>query len=210
MACGTAERFWGDAVIELDADATRIVANYTPTNTRTLEVNDTDLGSTSPVLLGGGLFAQGGKDATIRVLDRSRILGAAGHQGNEVQTVSTPSGGGLFTAPAVARIGTATWVFAADNGGTAAWTLNGGRLQPAWQNGNAGTSPVVAGGLLYVYDANAGVRVYQPVSGFQITRLGTGSGHWNTPIVVDGRAAIPEGNANSHGTSGVLNIFRLP
>ena len=202
--------FWGDAVIELDANATRIVANYTPTNTRTLEVNDTDLGSTSPVLLGGGLFAQGGKDATIRVLDRSRILGAAGHQGNEVQTVSTPSGGGLFTAPAVARIGTATWVFAADNGGTAAWTLNGGRLQPAWQNGNAGTSPVVAGGLLYVYDANAGVRVYQPVSGFQITRLGTGSGHWNTPIVVDGRAAIPEGNANSHGTSGVLNIFRLP
>jgi hypothetical protein len=173
-------------------------------------VNDTDLGSTSPALLGGGLLAQGGKDATIRVLDRSRILGAAAHRGNEVQTVSTPSGGGLFTAPAVARIGTATWVFAADNGGTAAWTLNGGRLQPAWQNGNAGTSPVVAGGLLYVYDANAGVRVYQPVSGFQITRLGTGSGHWNTPIVVDGRVAIPEGNANSHGTSGVLNIFRLP
>jgi len=144
------------------------------------------------------------------VLDQSQMLGTAGHQDNEVQTLPTPSRGGLFTAPAVARIGTATWVFAADNGGTAAWTLTGGRLQPAWQNGNAGTSPVVAGGLLYVYDGSGGVLVYQPLTGFQITRLATGSGHWNTPIVMDGRVAIPEGSANSHSTSGVLNIFRLP
>jgi outer membrane protein assembly factor BamB len=202
--------FWGDAVIELDANATRVVANYTPTNTRTLQMNDTDLGSTSPVLLGGGLVAQGGKDATIRLLDRSQMLGATGHQGNETQTVPTPSGGGLFTAPAVYRSGTTTWVFAADRGGTAAWTLNAGRLQPAWQNGNAGTSPVVAGGLVYVYEPSGGVRVYQAQTGVQITRLATGSGHWNSPIIVDGKIAIPEGNANSHGTNGVLNIFRLP
>jgi len=202
--------FWGDAVIELDANATRVVANYTPTNTRTLQANDIDLGSTSPVLLGGGLVAQGGKDATIRLLDRSQMLGATGHQGNETQTVPTPSGGGLFTAPAVYRSGTTTWVFAADNGGTAAWTLNAGRLQPAWRNGNAGTSPVVAGGLVYVYEPSGGVRVYEAQTGAQITRLATGSGHWNSPIIVDGKIAIPEGNANSHGTTGILNIFRLP
>ena len=39
-------------------------------------------------------------------------------------------------------------MFAADNGGTAAWVLRNGRLQQVWRNGNGGTSPVVAGGLL--------------------------------------------------------------
>jgi hypothetical protein len=36
------------------------------------------------------------------------------------------------------------------------------------------------------------------------------AGHWNSPIVVDGKIAIPEGNANDHRMSGVFNIFRLP
>jgi hypothetical protein len=28
--------------------------------------------------------------------------------------------------------------------------------------------------------------------------------------VTDGRVAVPEGNANDHRTTGVLDIFRLP
>ena len=28
-------------------------------------------------------------------------------------------------------------------------------------------------------------------------------------VVVDGRVALPEGNANDHATSGVLDIWRL-
>jgi outer membrane protein assembly factor BamB len=202
--------FWGDAVVELDGNATTVVANYTPSNTTTLNATDGDLGSTSPVLLGAGVVAQGGKDANIRLLDRAQMLGASPHQGREKQIVSTPSGSGLFTAPAVLHTSSATWVFAADGGGTAAWTVIGGRLQPAWHNANAGTSPVVAGGLLFVYDAGGGIHVYQAQSGNLVTRLATGAGHWNSPIVVDGKIALPEGNANSHGTSGVLNIFRLP
>ena len=39
---------WGDAVIELDQDATRILGNYTPINTEELNDQDADLGSTSP------------------------------------------------------------------------------------------------------------------------------------------------------------------
>jgi len=42
---------WGDAAIALDADATNIVDNYTPTNTDELSGRDADLGSTSPALL---------------------------------------------------------------------------------------------------------------------------------------------------------------
>ena len=40
--------------------------------------------------------------------------------------------------------------------------------------------------------------------------LPTGLGHWNSPIVTDGRIAVPEGNSNDHRATGVLDIFRLP
>ena len=199
---------WGDAVLELDADATRLLGNYTPANTAMLDQTDGDLGSTSPVLLGGGGVAQGGKDRRIRVLDWNRMRGPAPHRDSESQEVSTPSGGGLFSAPAIFRKGATTWLFAADFGGTAAWTFVGGRLRPSWHNGNGGTSPVVAGGLLYVYDPGGWLRVYEPETGREVARLRCGGGHWNSPIVVDGMIVIPEGNANDHRTTGVLNIFR--
>jgi hypothetical protein len=83
-------------------------------------------------------------------------------------------------------------------------------LQQVWKNANGGTSPVIAGGLLYVYSPDGGLRVYQPETGRQIALLDCGNGHWNSPIVVDGRIALPEGNANQHLTWGVLNIWRLP
>jgi outer membrane protein assembly factor BamB len=199
---------WGDALIALDSSATHVVANYTPSNTEALNERDADLGSTSPALLGGGYVVQGGKDGTIRLLELERIRGAAPRRGGEVQSVSTPSGTDLFTAPAVLHTGSATWLFAADNGGTAAWTLSGGRLRQTWRNGNAGTSPVVAGGLLYVYGPAGGLRVYEPETGRQVTTLECGDGHWNSPIVADGRIALPEGSANRHRTSGVLDIWR--
>jgi outer membrane protein assembly factor BamB len=199
---------WGDAALELDADATAIVGNFTPANTEELEETDADLGSTSPVLLGGGLVAQGGKDGRIRLLEWAAMRGTAPHRGGERQQLATPSGVALFTAPAVATIGGTTWVFAADNGATAAWTLRGGRLMPAWQKRNAGTSPVVADGLVFVYDPRGGLRIYEARSGRLVANLECGRGHWNSPIVVDGRIALPEGNANSQSTTGVLDIWR--
>ena len=201
---------WGDATIRLDSSASRLLGNYTPTNTQILEATDADIGSTSPVLLGGGYVAQGGKDGKIRLLTLDLMHGSAPHRGGELQTVSTPSGGDLFTAPAVLHTADATWMFAADNGGTAAWTLRDGRLKQAWKNDNGGTSPVVAGGLLYVYSPHGGLRVYQPETGDRVAELECGSGHWNSPIVIDGKIALPEGSANRHGESGVVDIWRLP
>jgi len=201
---------WGDAAVSLDSLATTMTGNYTPTNTATLNDQDLDVGSTSPVLLGGGLVAQGGKDGHIRLLDWAAFAGTTAHQGGEAQTVSTPSGTDLFTAPAVWRSGGTTSLIAADNGGTEAWTVSGGQLVPAWKNGNGGTSPVVVDGMAFVYDPGGGLRVYDAASGTAITTLACGSGHWNSPIVADGRIALPTGNANAHQTSGVLNIWRLP
>lgn len=201
---------WGDAVLQLNPDATQLLGNYTPTNTEQLNATDRDLGSTSPVLLGGDYLAQGGKDGKIRLLSIRQISGTTPHKGGELQVVSTPAGDRLFTAPAVWHNGTTTWMFVADNSGTEAWTLQNGRLQSRWHNGSAGTSPVVAGGLLYSYDPGGSLRVYEPDTGRQLANLDCGSGHWNSPIVVGGMIALPEGNANHHSTSGILNIWRLP
>lgn len=200
---------WGDAVIRLSADATHMLGNYTPANTAELNAGDVDVGSTSPVLLSDGYLAQGGKDGKIRVLSVARMRGTAPHKGGELQVVATPSGTDLFTAPAVWHQAGVTWMFAGDNGGTAAYRFRNGRLSVAWRNGTGGTSPVVAGGLLWVYDPGGGVNVYVPGTGRLVTTLPCGGGHWNSPIVVDGRVALPEGNANDHATSGVLDIWQL-
>src|SRR6185437_6772189 len=126
---------WGDALIELNADATEVLGNYTPVNTAELNESDLDLGSASPVLLSGQLLAQGGKDGKIRLLSRQEIAGAAPHQGHELQIVPTPSGTDLFAQPAVWHHGGQTWMFAADDGGTAAWQLQSERLHERWRNG---------------------------------------------------------------------------
>jgi PQQ-like domain len=199
---------WGDAVLVLSSKA-KLVGNYTPTNTEELNSADLDLGSTSPVYLTSKLIAQGGKDGKIRLLSLARLRGTKPHRGHELQIVSTPSGTDLFTAPAVWRSGKRLWLIAADGGATQAWALRGGRLHSMWRVGNPGTSPVIAGGLLYVYDLNGGLNVYQPASGKLVATLPTGSGHWNSPIVADSRVALPEGNANDHATTGVLDLWCL-
>jgi outer membrane protein assembly factor BamB len=201
---------WGDALIELDADATRMLGNFTPSNNFEMDARDLDLGSTSPALLGAGLLAQGGKDRLIRLLSIDAIGGTTAHEDHELQSVPTPSGDRLFTAPAVWRHDGETWMFAADSGAVAAWTLKGDKLLSMWRSDNGGTSPVIAGGLLYIYDPKGGLRVYEPTKGTQLANLESGTGHWNSPIVVDGKIALPEGNANQHAASGVLDIWSLP
>jgi len=200
---------WGDAVLVLSSKA-KLVGNYTPTNTQELNDSDRDLGSTSPVYLTPKLIAQGGKDGKIRLLSPARLRGTRPHLGRELQIVSTPSGSPLFTAPAVWPRGKSVWLIAADGGGTQAWSLRRGRLHSVWRHGNPGTSPVIAGGLLWVYDpGGGGLRVYRRTDGRLIATLAAGSGHWNSPIVIDGRIALPEGDANDHATSGVLDIWRV-
>jgi PQQ-like domain len=201
---------WGDSVIEIDASATKIVGNYTPANTAELNARDLDLGSASPALLDGDLIAQGGKDGKVRLLSRKAIAGVTAHQDHELQTVSTPSGTDLFAQPAVWAHEGRTWMFAADNGATAAWRLENGKLEEQWKVSTGGTSPFVSGDLLFVYARQGGLNVYEAASGRHITTLACGAGHWNSPVVLQGQIILPEGNANDHATTGVLDIWALP
>jgi outer membrane protein assembly factor BamB len=95
----------------------------------------------------------------------------------------------------------------ATNDGTAAFRLAGGRLKPVWSNDTGGTSPVVAGGVLWVYDPTGGIVAYHPGTGQVIRRLAAPAGHWNSPIVAGGRVYLPTGDANDHKLSGSLSVF---
>ncbi len=203
---------FGDSVLELTFPGLDLRQSFTPTNQAHLNETDTDLGSSAPVLVGKGRVTVAGKDGIIRVLRAARLNGGPKRShtklGGEVQRLPLPGGGELFSAPAVWRHNRRTTMFVGAEHGTAAYVLRSGRLYEAWQNGTPGTSPVMAGGLLYVYDpSDGGVYVYQPGSSKPIARLPGSSGHWNSPIVVDGHVVEPEGNANDHATTGELEIF---
>jgi hypothetical protein len=193
---------FGDSVLELTSSL-QLRQAFTPPNQRQLSSSDTDLGSSAPALLPGNLVVQGSKEGIMRLLDLSRL------GGRPLQTVSTPGGAELFSQPAVWRHGSSTTVFVAAAGGTAAWRLRGRRLSGSWSNGTSGSSPVVAGGLLWVYDINGGLNVYSPGSGKRLATLPSGGGHWNSPIVAGGVVAEPEGGSNvDRSTSGILNLYR--
>jgi outer membrane protein assembly factor BamB len=196
---------WGDSVIVLSPDASRMLRHWTPVDQARLNDGDVDVGSTSPALLANGYAVQGGKDGKLRLLQLHRLPGVNSRLGGELQTVPTPGGAGLFGEPAVWN---GKWVFVSTGAGTDAWLLRSGRLHRAWSNGTGGTSPVVAGGLLYVAGDGA-VGVYLATSGRRVAALPTGPVHWQSPIVADGRVVVAEGNANEHATTGVLDIFHL-
>jgi hypothetical protein len=206
---------WGDSVLELSVDGSTLLHNWTPSDHPALNSADLDLGSTAPALLPGDLALQGGKQGVLDLLDLSRLNGTTGppssQTGGEVQSVSSPGGGQVFTAPAVWSSGGITYAFVADGSGTAGYQLSGGRLRIAWQDGDSGTSPVVAGGLLYVYDPDGTLRVLAPASGRTIATLPAAPGHWSSPIVVGARVILPVGGSTpDDATSGSVFIYHLP
>jgi hypothetical protein len=207
---------FGDSVLELAFPSLGLRQSFTPVEQGRLNATDTDLGSSAPALLGGDRVSIAGKDGIMRVLDLSRLdgrppAGGVGRRhrlGGEAQRLGIPGGGQLFTAPAVWRRGRSMTAFVADENATAAYVLQGGRLLRAWQSSKPGTSPVMAGGLLYVYDpSGGGIYVYRPGSPGPIAKLPGSSGHWNSPIVVDGHVVEPEGNANDHQLAGTIEVF---
>ena len=201
-------RYWGDSVLMLTPNASQLLHSWTPRNQAQLNGGDVDLGSTAPAVLGPSLAAQSGKDGIIRLLRLPVLGGRLGHLGGELQTIQAPGGSGVFSTMAVSHAGGTTRMFVGNGAGVWGYVLSGGRLQVAWRRAEAGTSPVLAGGLLYAYDPNGGLNVFNPSTGGAVGHLPAGGGHWESPIVTDGRIALAEGDANSHSTSGVLDIWR--
>jgi outer membrane protein assembly factor BamB len=199
---------FGDSVIELTLPGLKFRQAFTPTDQAKLNSSDLDLGSGSPAVLPGHLALIGGKDGLLRLLNLSHLDGQSklrpARTGGDLQDLPTPGSAMLFSTPAVWH----SLVFVADGAGTAAYAVSHRRLRAVWSNSTHGTSPILAGGLLWVYDMDdGGLNVYKPRSGKLVETLTCGSGHWNSPIVVDRHVILPEGNANDHLRSGVLDIW---
>jgi outer membrane protein assembly factor BamB len=213
---------WGDSVLELASDASRLLHNWTPTDQAQLDSGDVDLGSTSPALLpeyhGLRLAVQGGKDGKLHLLDLDRLDGTSAgpgpRLGGELSETSAPGGGEVLTAPAVWRNAGRVYLFVANDSGSAGYQLVGGRhpgLRVVWRNAVHGTSPVVAGGLLYTYDETDGALVIrQPVSGAVLRSLPVADGHWDSPIVVGGRIILPTGSYHDSSATSTIEIYHLP
>jgi outer membrane protein assembly factor BamB len=211
---------WGDSVLEL-SPSLKLLHNWTPTNQAQLNGDDGDLGSTEPALLpfrkGVRLAVQGGKQGLLDLLNLNRLDGSRGpagpRLGGELQSIAGPAKTDIYSQPAVWKSPSGrVYVYVTDSSGTAAyWLTTTYRLRVAWQSSQAGTSPVIAGGLLYVYNLEQGVlNVFNPRSGHLYRSLPAASGHWNSPIVVGGRIILPVGDDNDHLTKGELFIYHLP
>jgi outer membrane protein assembly factor BamB len=213
---------WGNSALELSPDASRLLHSWTPTNYRELDSGDVDVGSTSPAILpvyhGLRLAVQGGKDGRLDLLNLNRLDGRTGgagaRVGGEVGEVSAPGGGQVLTAPAVWSHRGRVFLFVATDSGSAGYHLVGGshpRLQTVWNTGTDGTSPVVAGGLLYIYDELHGnIVVRDPASGTLLRSLPVSLGHWNSPIVVGGRIIEPTGSYHDSSPTSTIDIYHLP
>jgi outer membrane protein assembly factor BamB len=206
---------WSDSVLEL-SPGLKLLHNWTPTDQLHLTQDDLDLGSSSPVLLPGNLVLQAGKSGQLNLLNLKALDGTTGpagpRLGGQLQTIDAPGTTDVFSEPAVwTSPARQTYVFVTTGAGTAAYRLSDRRLTVAWQDSTPGTSPVIAGGLLYVYDEIHGaLLIRSPTSGREIDSLPVGQGHWNSPIVVGGRIILPVGNADAHPATGTLDIYHLP
>jgi hypothetical protein len=213
---------FGDSVIALSGDGTRVLDSYTPANYQRLTDTDTDLGSTEPALLPRIsnsktplLAVQGGKDAVLRLLNRQNLSGRGGpgHIGGELQTLGSP--GAVFDQPVVWTDPSSKtiWVFVGGMAGLAGYQVvtdgNGvTRLQQAWSNGDIGTTPVLAGGVL-VQQENQAVLALDPHTGRTLWSSAqpsvggtTGGIHWQSAIVVNGRVYAADEDA-------ALTVFGL-
>jgi outer membrane protein assembly factor BamB len=206
---------YGDSVLSLSADGSKLEDYYTPTDYTDLEAGDTDLGSTAPVMLPRQaasrtplMALQGGKDGLLRLLNREHLGGVGG----EVSQFDL--GSALFSAPAVARDHAGrTWVYVGvDSGVTALQIATDSRgksvLRKIWSSDVGGTSPIVANGIVYVetdgavnaFDAPSGKIVWSTTNS---SAGGTiGGVHWQSPIVVNGWIYVSD-------EAGPLTVYSL-
>ncbi len=204
---------WGDSVIEMTPDGSAILDSYTPENYASEAFQNRDLGSTAPVMLPEipqsktpYLAVQAGKEGLLRLINRQNLSGQGGpaHVGGELQTVELPDlcptlaqplawqdpGGGVWLFVATLCHMDAYKVVTSPQGVTS--------LQKGWYLGVEATSPIMAGGVLFVATSHA-LLALNPTTGKQLwssaqeSAGGTIAGiHWETPIVVGGYLYCPD------------------
>jgi outer membrane protein assembly factor BamB len=200
---------WGDTVIEMTPDGSKVVDSYTPENYATEAFQNRDLGSVAPVLLPDipasrtpELAVQAGKEGLLRLLNRQDLSGQGGpaHVGGELQTLTIPDDCPVLAQPLAWQDPAtgALWLVVADSchmeGYQVLTSAQGAtRLHLAWSAGVQATSPILAGGVLFAATSHA-LLALDPHTGHVVWSSAhaaaggdIGAIHWESPIVVAGR-----------------------
>jgi outer membrane protein assembly factor BamB len=220
---------WGESVLELTPDATRLVDSYTPENPDALGPQDLDLGSAAPALLPAipasntpYLAVQASKEAELRLLNRRNLSrqGSPGHTGGALQTLDAPDHCPILTQPAVwtdPQSG-AIWVFVSNYCATAGYQVVTSRagittLRQVWTTPEGASSPVVAANVLFEASTDPNdkaVLALDPRSGRQLWNSTTPTAggsidtiHWESPIVIGGRVYCTD-------EAGQVTAYALP
>lgn len=203
---------YGDSVISLSKNASKILGSFTPKSYDALENDDLDLGSSSPALLPRQtkshtplMLVQGGKDQHLYLLDRSHLGGVGG----ELQQLDL--GARLFATPAIWQAGNQrTYAIVGLPDAVRAYRVETdahgkSRLVQAWSADPGaspeGTSPAVNNGVVFVATSGAVVGL-DASSGKQLWKGTIGDVHWQSPIAVDGAVYCAD-------QDGHLTAFRL-
>lgn len=204
---------WGDSIIEMTPDGSTVLDSYTPENYAQEAFQNRDLGSTAPVMLPTipesrtpYLAVQAGKEGLLRVVNRQNLSGQGGpaHVGGEIQTVQLPDLCPTLAQPVAWKDPNgAIWLIVATLCHMDAFQVVTSpqgvtTLQKAWYLGIEATSPIIAGGVLFVATGQ-NLLALDPTTGHQLwssAQAGAGGNiagiHWETPIVVGGRLYCPD------------------
>jgi outer membrane protein assembly factor BamB len=209
---------WGDSVVEMTPDASKVVDSYTPDNYASESFQNRDLGSVEPVLLPTiphsrtpSLMVQAGKEGLLRLINRSNMSGRGGpaHVGGELQTVMASNSCPVLSQP-LAWTDPATgtvWLIVADScemDGFQVLTSPTGvtTLHLAWNAAAQSTSPVLAGGVLFAATSHL-LLALDPRTGHTLwssdmpsAKGGIDAIHWESPIVVNGRLYCTDEGSN--------------
>jgi outer membrane protein assembly factor BamB len=178
----------GNSVIRLSADLHQL-DSFTPTDAPQLSAEDTDLGSTTPLQVGGGLVFQIGKAGVGYLLHANR-LGGVGGQAYSGQVCRSVLGATTYSAPLI--------VVPCEDGLVALRLESAAQpsFSVAWRVASLTTGPaIVAFGTLWALDRNAGDAVaLDLITGAVRARVHVGeANHFATPGSGGGQLYVAAG-----------------
>jgi polyvinyl alcohol dehydrogenase (cytochrome) len=171
----------GNTVVALDHDLNQ-VDRFTPTTWAEDTSSDADLGSTTPVLVGGYVYANGKRGVGYTL--NAHHLGGLGGQVDQTYVCPT------FGAPAVS--GNTAYVPCIDGPRKVTIDTNG-KITVGWQASLHGSgSPAIGGGAVWVIDTALGIlSALDPTTGAVRQHIPVGTTHrFASPTLARGHAYI--------------------
>lgn len=139
---------YGNAVVHLSASL-QLLDDWAPANWQALNASDTDIGSTSPVLVNGNRVFQIGKGGRGYLLDAAHL----GHIGGELTSADVCHGSGAYGG--VANDGGTLYVPCTN--AVVQVRVNGNKLTVGWRSAQSMPGPtIVAGGAVWTVTARDG------------------------------------------------------